>query len=272
MGPAAPRLVGVRNFVVYYGYGPLPGLQAFDLALLEPAGWRADDLADLATGGVRTLAYLSGMEASETLMRAAGLRSVDLLHVDGRPWFKPEFETWVVDPRSVRWQAFLRARVTELVAAGWSGVFVDTVGAIEDERLTGRGGALLPAVAEVVELVRTGLGDRLLVQNSGLSLLLPLVAPLLDGVCWEGYPSPLERPAPWLTQIAESLTGLTGAHGLAVLLLRSVDEGAGANEQVAALADLARRRGFLAYTAPGAYTTGVRLPDGRIVAGRPTPG
>ncbi len=83
----APR-IRARTYTVYYGYGPLQGIDQYDLAILEPAGWRSADVAQLKTRGTKVLAYVGAMEAAPHIVEKLRLQSRDLLRVEGRPWLR----------------------------------------------------------------------------------------------------------------------------------------------------------------------------------------
>ncbi len=260
------RILDPRSFVVYYGYGPLAGIEGFDLALLAPTGWSAGDLAALKGFGVTAIAYLSVLEATDAAYRQAGLGPDDLLRVEGRPWRRQEFGTWVVHPRSERWRSHLARSAGALMAAGWDGLFLDTVGDVEDAALQGEVGWLLPAVAELVHHVRLAAPSAWIVQNNGVWLLLPLVVNDIDGVCWETSVE-MAASGPFAEAALRSLTLAKNRYRIAPLLLGSVDSGPDEGPATRVLHDLARRFGFRCYIAPGTYTAAVRLPDGRILPG-----
>ena len=155
-----PRL-RARNYVVYYGYGPLPQIAEFDLAVLEPAGWTGPDLEGLGRGAVRRIAYLSAMEAPSWLVADIGLQPRDFLQVDGEPWHRPEFDTYVVDPRARIWKQYLHRRLREIAATPWEGVFLDGLGDVEDPVMAAQSGWLIPAAADIVRMARDLMKDRL---------------------------------------------------------------------------------------------------------------
>jgi hypothetical protein len=264
-----PRRALPRTFAVYYGRGPLRALEAFELVVLEPRGWAAGDLSAVRAGRGRVLAYLSVLEADEQSCREAGLGRGDLLQRGGRPWFKPEWGTWVADPRAPRWRRFVAARAATLAADGWHGLFLDTVGDVEDDAVRQDAAWLLPAAAELVRLVRQAAGERLLVQNHGLLLLLPYVAACLDGVCWEAPPLAAFGREAWADRALQRVLSLSLRHDLMVLLLDRAPADATGAAAAAALEAFAARHGCLAYTAPVDYHLGVRLPDGRCVPAAP---
>lgn len=263
-----PPRIRVRSYTVYYGYGPLEGIDQYELAILEPNGWRAADLAYLKGRGVKLLAYVGAMEAAPHIVEKLRLQSRDLLRVNGAPWLREEFGTYVVDPRSAVWKHHLLEQMTALAHAGWDGVFLDSLGDVEDPAVAGDTGWLLSAAAEVVRMARSVFPDKLVVMNNGLWLLLPLVASYLDGICWEGTLSEEELAAPWAQMTLDTLLQYSNTLGLVPMLLSLVAPSASSDRQLEYLKALARKFGFLHYAAPFDYAQGVRTPAGDIVRGR----
>jgi hypothetical protein len=256
---------------VYYGYGPLPEIASYDVAILEPAGWRREDVRALARQGVRCIAYLSVMEATRATLTSLGISDRQLLQVDGHPWRRDRFDTFVVDPRTRSWREHVLAEARRLMAEGWDGVFLDSLGDVEDQLVQDRAGWLLPAAADLVRSVRQVIGERLLVQNNGIFLLLPLVAQLIDGICWEGSFEPGETAGPWLRMVLEQISTVVRQEGITPLLLSEIGEDSQAAERLQFLHGMATRYGFLAYAAPMDYAKGIRALDGRPVAGHESP-
>ncbi len=262
-----PRLRG-RTFVVYYGYGPLQEIAGYDIAILEPAGWRAEDVQALGGRGVKRIAYLSALEATRATLARVGVPRQQLLHVGGEPWFRAPFDTYVVDPRSRPWRAHVVAQARRLVAEGWDGVFLDSLGDVEDQVVQDRAGWLLPAAADLVKEVRGAIGDRLILQNNGIFLLLPLVAQLIDGICWEGSFEPDAAGGAWVRMILEQIAQVVREEGITPMLLSEIGEDVDADRSLQTLRGMAERYGFLSYAAPCDYAQGIRALDGTRVTGR----
>lgn len=260
-----------RTFVVYYGYGPLPGIEQFDLAILEPGGWRTPDLEALRRRGMRLLAYVSVLEAPRWVIEEAGIGYRDFLHLQDGPWRREAFDTVVIDPRSEAWRSYLRHRFRRIAQGPWDGVFLDGLGDVEDPAVQSEASWMAPAVAEIVRSARETLGEGLIVQNNGLWLVLPLVAEFLDGIVWEGALTARDFEEPWALMTSETLVRYANLHGIEPMLLSEVPAGPGEEGHLRALQDAARRYGFLAYAAPSGYAEGIRLPDRTIVPGRRLP-
>lgn len=263
------RLASVRRPVVYYGYGPLVGLEQFDLAILEPQGWRAADLARLRGQGVTTLAYVSALEVPPSIKRQAGLRDDDLLKSGSGPWYKEALGNWVADPRSRAWRQYLAAHLETLGRSGWQGIFLDTLGDVEDLAVQQETDWLLPAAAELVRLARAAFPGGSVVMNNGLWLLLPLVEDQLDAVAWEATLSLEDLKQPWAQVTLETLLRIRHHADVHCLLLSHVPTGPNAKTQMAVMHSLTRRFGFLSYAAPADYAQAIRLPDGQVMYAPP---
>lgn len=255
----------IRDFVVYYGQGPLPGLERYDVAVLEPRGWTRQALMDLRRTGVRVLAYLSVLEVAEWELASTGLAAGDLLRIDGQPWQRPQFDTVVVDPRSERWRRHLEGRTADLVAAGWDGLFVDGLGDLEDPLVRGQLAWLLPAAATLMAALGAHSAGRLVVMNNGIWSILPWVAAYLDAVCWEVDEAPTAVGDAHIGAALDRLAGEAVRHGLGRWLLSVVPEGAPDGERRrAAFTAFATSMGFLSYVAPCDYAQGIRTLDGDV--------
>ena len=266
----APRITE-KSFAVYYGYGPLEGLDGFDLLALEPAGWKTHDLLDLKAKGCRLLAYVSVLEAPSWVVREAGLGYRDFLHLEEGPWRREAFDTVVVDPRSRAWGSHLRRIFKKTAQGPWDGVFLDGLSNVEDPVVAQQSGWLLPATAELVRMAREELGDGLIVQNNGLWLLLPLVAEFLDGVVWEGDLTEKDFEQPWALMTQETLVRYANLHGIQPILLSEVRPGPDERGRLRVMSEIARRYGFLMYAAPSGYAMGIRTAKGDVIPGRPAP-
>jgi hypothetical protein len=255
----------MRDFVVYYGRGPLPGIDQYDVAVLEPRGWSAHHLADLRRAGVTALAYQTVLEVPQWEVAAAGLTPSDFLQVGGAPWYRPEYDTYVVDPQSARWRRYVEGRVRDLAQAGWDGLFLDGLGDLEDERVAVRLGVLLPSAVSLVAAVRAAAPRATLVMNNAIWSVLPWVAGQLDGVCWEVDEPPAAVDSPHIGEALDRLAAAAVQSGVGRWLLTVVPwDAPDAARRVAAFTSFATSMGFAAYVAPCDYAQGIRTLDGRL--------
>lgn len=260
-----------RSLAIYYGYGPLAALSQAELAVLEPDGWRPDDLARLRQSGVKTVAYLSVLEATPWVYRAARLSEADTVRLNGKPWRREMWDTVVVDPRSAAWRAHLEERMDALSRQGWDGVFLDGLGDVEDPEAQALATWLVPAAADLVRFIRELAGERLVIQNNGLWMLLPVVAEYIDAVAWEGQLTAKILAEPWALATQERLIWAHNLSGVQPIIIADIPDGPTAGEKIHALGDICRKLGFLLYAAPFDYAQGIRTPEGRVVRGKTAP-
>jgi len=158
-----------RNSIAfYYGPGQLIRLAAFDRVVLQPGHFGSEDLAWLRQRGTLTLAYLSlGQDAGEPM-----------------PWHtdldNPEWGTRFVDVANPAWIARCVAAVRANLAAGFAGVFLDTLDRPLDTESENA------KMLSLVRSVREAAGSAYLLANRGFSLF-PELAGLVQGMVFESF-------------------------------------------------------------------------------------
>jgi hypothetical protein len=265
------RLKG-RSYAVYYGYGPMAGLELFDIAVLEPKGWTTPALRALQAQSVTALAYVSVLEMPPWQQAQLALPTADVVTVNGRPWVKEPYGNTVIRPDSRTWRRYLTQELENLYRAGWDGLFLDTLGDVEDEALVEQAGALVPATADLVRMIRSHFPDRAIVVNNGFWRVVPLIVDYIDGVCWEGPLTPDVLGQPWAQAVLEFLGRLAQERGWTNFMLTQIGGvSLKAAQMLLRFGDDADRYGFLAYAAPGNYVDAIRLPDGRVMRNKAIP-
>lgn len=259
------RLMG-RSYVVYYGRGPLAGIESYDVAVLEPQGWSTPQLRALQEKSVTCLAYLSVLEVPDWRVSRAGLTDRDFLRVDGQHWIKEPFGNRLAQPDAKHWRDFLNREVDTLYRAGWDGLFLDTLGDVEDPVLLDKAPGLVAQTADLVRFLSFAFPDRPIIVNNGLWRLVPLIADYISGVCWEGDLTPELLKEPW----AQAMIDFLGRHAqergwVNVMLTRIDGTSVSATKALVRFMEEADRYGFLSYAAPGNYAEAIRLRDGRVV-------
>lgn len=246
------RLKEARDFAVYYGSGLSDTLKAYDIAIIEPAGHDETDLRAMQEAGTLVLAYLSVMEINHDMPEFRLLRNEDFLEIDGERVINKEYGNFLLDLSSRRWINLLVQKAVRLMGkAGYDGLFLDTIGDVEEPGWPGpvRDAQLLAAVNVVSEL-RQLWPHHILVQNCGLERLVSLTAGLVDGVCWENPPL-LASAVSWVETVAARLAGLRQEFGLQTLVLAEALDRNGALNTAARR--IAADHGFLFYQAPRNY-------------------
>lgn len=252
--------------MVYYGRGPLAGLESYDIAILEPDGWTTPRLRQIKSERVTTLAYMSVLEVPDWRIPEVGLAESDWVIVDGQPWTKKPFGNRLARPDSARWRQYLTERVDAHYRSGWDGLFLDTLGDVEDEILLAKAGWLLPKMADLVRMLALAFPQGPIVVNNGLWRLVPLIADYIAGVCWEGDLTPEILRQPWSQAMIDFLGRSAQQRGWTNFMLTRIDGTVGpAAQRLMRFSEDADRYGFLSYAAPGNYAEAIRLRDGRVV-------
>lgn len=255
-----------RSYAVYYGKGPVAGLETYDIAILEPQGWTTPHLRQLQKEQVSALAYISVLEVPDWRIPETGLKDQDFVTIDGAPWRKEPFGNRVARPDSPVWRGYLARHLDALYRAGWDGLFLDTLGDVEDEVLLARAEWLLPATADLVRHIARAFPDRPIVANNGLWRVVPLIADYIHGVCWEGDLTPEVLKQPWAQAMIDFLgRAAQQRHWVNLMLGHIPGTSLSSAQKLLRFSEDADRYGFLPYAAPGNYADGIRLRDGRVV-------
>lgn len=258
-----------RNYALYYGAGNEDKLSVFDVAIVEPAGQQAASLQKIKDSGTLVLAYLSVVELNPAAPEVKLFRDTDFLNVAGQPLMNEAYGNYLMDLRSNRWQGLLRHKAGSLIEhSGYDGLFLDTIGDIESERITPESrDALIMAAVNMISRFRSSFPGAILVQNCGLEKLCNLTASMINGICWENPPLGEITAAPWVRAVTRRLVHLKERHGLKIMLL--VEENGAARAPAGdgnldgrcrTARIIAGRHGFLLYRAPLGYVRDVYAP------------
>ncbi len=232
----------IQSFALYYGMGGEDVLSHFDLALVDPGGRNRVGVRQLKERGAIALAYVSVLEVG----RKTGYSPpANVLRWQGDPVANEEFNNWILDPRLAATQQRFDSLVHEALSLQYDGVFLDTIGDVEDRQFAPAFmGELVPAAAWLVAETARQYPQCLLVQNWGLHRLLPLTAPLLDGVCWEDFPYDEIGAVPTVHSGIRRMNSFQNQVGLQVLAL---NQGINSPAVARTAQDAAERCGFLWY-------------------------
>ena len=219
--PASALATGSELAFFYGANPPVKSLSQFDRIVLEPDNIKSAEHKALRQHGASTFAYLSIGEIGPT-----------------RPWFNtlPESATlgintsWnskVMDISSNAWQRFVLQRVSDLVAHGYSGVFLDTMDSYQ----------LFSDTPQQKQQQEQGLSNLLyrikrqhpnlrLIANRGFEII-DQIAPYLEGIAAESlysgwnneaqrYVDVPEADRQWLTT---TLTRIKQQHQLDIIVI-----------------------------------------------------
>lgn len=197
------RLLAAQNYVLYYGQGRAQELARFDLAIVEPLGQNPQTIQDIRDSGTLVCAYLSVVEFNEHLPLFHMLRPGDYLTSAGQPLFNKQYGNYLADLCSPRWRGLLLYQAGQLLLnTGYDGLFLDTIGDVEDPFLAPElRQSQLRAATEVIELIRRTFPEHILIQNNGLEKLCLCTAGMVDAFCWENPPLDRGEGDEWASSI-----------------------------------------------------------------------
>lgn len=262
-----------HNFVLYYGSGQEDELKAFDLAIIESKGQSPVSLNNLHLAGTITLAYLSIIELPGYDPDFGLLYPKEQLMINGKPLKNSSYDTYWLDIRSQNWQNILISRAEYLIdRLGYDGLFLDTIGNVEDPRLPDKlSHSLMLAATNFVRRLRDMFPRALFIQNNGFEQLFTLTSPYVDGFCWENPPFADPSGQGWIERIKHNLQKVNRYYGLRTFLLleepstNSVDfacESKSTNPAWFRTVNKARQTAAemdaLLYIAPKGYVSGVK--------------
>jgi polysaccharide biosynthesis protein PelA len=178
ISPSQP-LAG-RSVAFYYGENPpVDELTQFDRVILEPDNIDSGQLRKFRSSKAKIYAYVSVGEAGAEREFARELKS---------EWILGKNSTWnsqVLDLANPAWQKFLEERIANLYAAGYQGVFLDTMDsynivARSDEARAAQRAGLIALIARVAQR----LPELAIITNRGFEIL-DAIAPFIEAVAAE---------------------------------------------------------------------------------------
>lgn len=177
----------VRNYGLYYGIGREKELSSYDLAILEPQGQSEKTIQVMHNSGTLVIAYVSVMEIFESYPLFKLLKDEDFITLNGLKVMNKEYETYLLDLTSKRWNAILIQQIGNLILnEGYDGIFLDTIGDIEADIFPKElKEKLLNAAVALLSNIRKLFNDIIIIQNNGLNELINHTAHIIDGLCWE---------------------------------------------------------------------------------------
>ena len=209
-----------RSFAVHYGTNHLKALSEYDLAIIEPKAHRAEDINILRNNATAVYGYISLFEIEEKQPEFEVFGShllVEGISCQTEKCSRRHF----VDLRSGPWIEFVLSRVRKLIAEyGYDGIFVDTVGYIEEcviqESIMFN---QILAVCDFYRKVRKEFPEAGIIQNNALGLTLNYTKSLIDAVCWENPNSDTPEFRRINKLIISKLNRIRKENGMRVLLL-----------------------------------------------------
>jgi uncharacterized protein (TIGR01370 family) len=243
------------DYALYYGLGRYEELSCFDIAIVEPAGQSKESVKAMQQAGALVLAYVSFMEVAEYAEEFKLLDKSHFLKEKDIILRNVEYDTYLIDIRSLAWQQLLLKKIDNLAVLGYDGFFLDTIGDVENSTINSQTRVeLIAAAINILKYIRYRYPEYILIQNNGLEQLCSSTASLIDGVCWENPPFNKKECSAWIERITNHLQMLQSLFRIRVFMLLEENE----KIDMVRVEKKAREQGFLFYEAVKGYVGGVK--------------
>lgn len=210
-----------KNYSLYYGADNCESLSAYDAVIVEPQGQNKESINKMHAKGTLVIAYVSIMEIFEGFPSYKFLSEDDFIKIENKRVMNEDFNTFLVDLRSKRWNSILLHHIGDLILnRKYDGIFLDTIGDIEFSIFSRQ--LQEQFICEAVNLIikiRELCDDIIIIQNNGLNKLIDATFKYVDGVCWENAMFGSPDGADWLNHITHKLINLWNKERIKVLLL-----------------------------------------------------
>ncbi len=238
----------MKSYTIFYGYpteDAMHELKKKDLAIIEPSMYSNEQVQALHAAETIAIGYLSVMEAPAwNRYRQERLQPDHYLTVSGAPVYFPKWDSYLMDLRCSSYRRLLLEEIRSHIATkGFDGIFLDTVGDIDDHVADPKlKHELCKAYAELLRDISREYPHLALIQNRGFASL-DAAAPYICGFLWEDWRGALVRD-PWVKPRLKRLTE-EQANGLTVFTVSAGME--------AINAKAAGQRKFIHLDAPDGY-------------------
>ncbi|MGP7819546.1 endo alpha-1,4 polygalactosaminidase [Niallia sp. 01092] len=184
-------LKSVANFKIYYGEATeqaIKELSSYDLVVIEPYAFSKKQIKQLRSNNTKVFGYLSVME-----LEAAHIPQVkesDYFYYGNQKWEIPQWNTYIMDLSKAHYRNILLKKVkNQIVQKGMDGVFLDTVGDIDDyfydkpkEQKKFR-----TSYNTLLNSIKSTNPNLLLIQNWGFNTLKSTSIKKVDAILWEDF-------------------------------------------------------------------------------------
>ena len=244
-------LSGVSNYKIYYD-APTPELieamKGYDLVIVESNYYDAEMVDEIQESGTKVYGYISVMEAAnwnQELM--SKFDEGDFYKRDGERVHYAEWDSYLMDMGSEHYREVLLAETREqVIDKGFDGVFLDTVGDIDNE-FWNNPEELARQRAGLVEYLEVLKNEEQIstIQNWGFDTLKSTSVDLVDGIMWEGFTKSVVGSDEWAQDRIAELKAFE-ASGQVEVLTVSTDRSEENDEY-------AKSQGFVHYTDKEGY-------------------
>jgi len=184
----------VTSYRIFYGEPTsdiINELKKSNLVIIEPHFYNQEMIKEIKSSGTLAFGYLSTMEA-DTWNKDffSKLNKEDFYYRNGARIYFPEWDSYLVDFTSKHYTDLLLKEIKEqIINKGMHGIFLDTVGDIDDQFNSNPTEMKKQQLAmqNFLQQIKDAYPELLLIQNWGFDTLKNYTSPYLYGFMWEDF-------------------------------------------------------------------------------------
>ncbi len=221
----------MKNYKIFYdspNKNILREMKNYDVVIIEPVYYSRQQVKAIQRAETKVYGYINAMEAdrwNEALYTQ--MEENDFFHRRGSRVYYKQWDSYLMNMDEEHYRQVLMNEVTKQVhAKGCDGVFLDTVGNIDDEHenepeilRTQRA-----AMAVFMQSIKEKHPQLAIIQNWGFDTLSTTTYPFVNGIMWEGFEYSAIAGDEWAQQKIAKLKKLRKKHNIQVLTVSAREE------------------------------------------------
>jgi polysaccharide biosynthesis protein PelA len=187
-------LKDVKKYKIYYGPANveiIDRLGNYDLAIIEPHEFTEQQVSSLKESKTLSLGYMSIMELEKWNKEFVDkVIESDYYYTNNEKIYIERWDTYIMDISQPHFRQILLEEIQEeIIAKGFDGIFLDTVGDIDDYFLKKPKELkkLRTGYINLLKEIKKQNKDIVLIQNWGFDTYKNASKPFIDGILWENF-------------------------------------------------------------------------------------
>ena len=224
-------LAKMKNYKIFYdspNKNILREMKNYDVVIIEPVYYSRQQVKAIQRAGTKVYGYINAMEAdrwNEALYTQ--MEEKDFFHRLGSRVYYKQWDSYLMNMDEEHYRQVLLNEVTKQVhGKGFDGVFLDTVGNIDDEHENES--EILreqrAAMASFMRSIKEKHSQLAIIQNWGFDTLRTTTYPYVNGIMWEGFEYSAIAGDEWAQQKIAELKKLRKKHKIQVLTVSGREE------------------------------------------------
>lgn len=219
-------LKGISSYKVFYDMPTkkvINQMKKYEVVIVEPQYYSKELVHQIQSNGTKLYGYVSIMESdSWNDDRMSSIHEEDYYYENGDKVHFAEWDSYLMDLTSSHYRSVLLDEIGEqIVEKGFTGVFFDTVGDIDDQFLGDHTTyeAQSNAFVAFLDSIHHTYGDLSMIQNWGIELFKNYTYTYMDAIMWENFDYRVVSKDKWSQNQIKSLKAYQASHSFEVMTL-----------------------------------------------------